>query len=128
MTLRVLDFADGFTSSNAPTEIGGYENVANQAISAGGQITLAASARQVLKVSGSGGAVTTANAPFASTPLDGLKIILQGTDSTNTITIPFADVAGGCMLNGDRTLGKDETLSIYYNSTDDRYYEEGGNN
>lgn len=127
MTLRILDFADGFTSANAPTEIGGYKISTNQAISAAGQIVLNTSMRQVLKVSGNAAAITTANAPFTTTPNDGLKVILEGTDGTNTVTIPYADVAGGCLLNGDRTLGLGDTLTLYYNATDDRYYEESRN-
>lgn len=127
MTLRIFDFADGFTSANAPTEIGGYTIVTNQAIGASGQITLSAAVRQVLKVSGSAGAQTANTSPFSTTPLDGTKIILEGTDATNTLTILYSDTAGGCMLNGDRVLGLNDTLSIYYNATDDRYYEETRN-
>ena len=55
MVLRVFDFSDGFTSSNAPTELGGITIVANQAIGAGGQITASSAVRQLLKVSDSGG-------------------------------------------------------------------------
>lgn len=127
MALRIFDFADGFTSANAPTELGGYTIVANQAIAASGQITLSTATRQILKVSGSGGAITTNTSPFSTTPNDGLKIILEGTDGTNTITIPYSDTAGGCLLNGDRTLGLNDTLTLYYNATDDRYYEETRN-
>ena len=127
MTARIFDFADGFTSSNAPTELGGITIVSNQAIGSGGQITLSSATRQLLKVSGSGGAQIASTTPFSSTPIDGIKIILHGTDGTNTLEIQNNDAAGGCLLNGDAILGLNDELTLVYDATADRYYEESRN-
>lgn len=127
MVLRVFDFADGFSSANAPTELGGITIVANQAIGASGTITPSSAVRQLLKVSGSGGAQTASTTPFASNPLDGTKIILHGTDGTNTLTIVHNDATSGCILNGDATLGANDELTLVYDETAGRYYEESRN-
>lgn len=123
MTVRVLDFSDGFTSSNSPSATGIVETSNNQNITNGGQISLNAGGIQALKVTGSGGAATTSTTPFASTAGDGVIIIVTGQDDTNTVTVPHADINGGCILNGDAVLGENDQLTVYYDADILRYKE-----
>lgn len=120
-----LNWVEGATASAS----GGFTISGTQSVPSGGagQINLNSSIQQMLKVQGTGGAVTTANAPFSSTPADGTLITLIGKSATNTVTIPYADVAGGCLLKGPRTLGLNDSLTLIYDATDDRYYDSGRN-
>jgi hypothetical protein len=94
-----------------------------QSIASGGTITINAAIQQFLKVQGNGGAQTVANSPFSSPPSNGTIILLRGTSNTNTLTIPYSDGNGGCMLNGDCTLGLNDTLTLVYDSAEQRYWE-----
>lgn len=122
--MRILDFADGFTSNTSPSVISTIEIVATQDIAASGQIALSTGADQVLKVQGDGGAQTAATAPFSGTPIDGGIYRIEGRDNTNTLTLVFSDTAGGCILNGNATLGKWDTITLRYDATDNRYIEQ----
>jgi hypothetical protein len=124
---RLIDFADGFSTPNAPVTLGGIVVVANQNITNGGQIALDPAADQVLKVTGSGGAVTASITPFSGSVADGSIVRLEGQDNTNTVTLVHNDAAGGCILNGNATLGKQDTLHLRYDASDDRYIELGRN-
>jgi len=123
MTLRVLDFADGFTSSIAPSSGGIVVTSDNQNITSGGTITPNVAGIQALKLTGSPGAVTTSTTPFSSAPGDGTIIILTGQDNTNTVTVPHSDEDGGCILNGDANLGENDQLTLYYELSTLRYKE-----
>ena len=82
------------------------------------------SANQMLRVAGSGAAVTTAAEPFGTgTFVDGATIKIVGTDSTNTVTIENQDVAKGAILNGDATLLQYYILTLVYDATQDRFIE-----
>lgn len=116
-----------FYSDGAWRNLGRVEVVAVQSIAASGQIALASSPEQVLKVQGDSGAQSASTTPFSGTPIDGQIIRLEGQDNANTLTISNNDAAGGCILNGDATLGKYDTLILRYDSTDDRYIEQGRN-
>lgn len=107
--------------------VGRLEVVAVQSIGASGQIALASSPEQVLKVQGNAGAQSASTTPFSGTPIDGQIIRLEGQDATNTLTITHNDAAGGCILNGNAVLGQYDTLILRYDSTDDRYIEQGRN-
>ena len=125
---RIIDFADGFTSSTSPAASATWTTTATQSIGAGGTITLASSANQILKVQGDGAARTASNTPFGTTPpSDGTMIRLHGQDNTNTLTITHNDAADGCILNGSATLGKDDHIELRYDSTADRYIEQSRN-
>jgi len=76
---------------------------------------------QALPVSGNGGDVTTANSPFVPSPPDGTTLLLIG--GANSVTVPYADIAGGCLLNGDWTGTTGMTLQLIYSSSASRYYE-----
>lgn len=99
--------------------------IANQNITAAGTIAIdGRKAVQVLKITGSGGAVTTANAAFTVTgTLEPIIIVLVGQSDTNTVTIPFANVANGCLLNGDWVGGANKVLALYADTGASRYVE-----
>lgn len=96
-------------------------------VGASGQITLLQSADMTLKVQGDGAAQTASSTPFSGTPQDGMLIRVEGRDNTNTLTLVNNDSAGGCILNGDATLGKWDTITLRYDETDDRYIEQNRN-
>lgn len=104
--------------------------VANEAIVDTGTISKSdVIYNQVRRVSGDGAAVTTANAPFgdSSATVDGTIIVLRGTDSTNTITIPSQDIQYGCILNGDATLENYYEIELMYDAVAQRYIEQRRN-
>lgn len=104
----------------------GYVFEAAQDVVDTSTITINASNKfQAVPVNGDGGAVTTANAPFASNPPDGTVLLLIG--GANSVTVPYADVAGGCLLNGDWSGTTGMTLQLIYSSSAGRYYEIGRN-
>lgn len=108
--------------------IGGFNVGVTQTISSGGKMTLDSTYRaQVLKVQGNSASIATANAPFSTTPTGGKHIIIFGTSDAFPVTIPYANVAGGCMLRGDRTLYNGDSLELVYDSGSDRYREIGRN-
>lgn len=74
-----------------------------------------------MPVSGDGGSATTANAPFSTAPPDGTVLTIIG--GANAVTIPYADVAGGCLLNGNWKGDTGMVLTLLYSSSATRYYE-----
>jgi len=76
---------------------------------------------QAVPVSGDAGAATTANAPFNITPPDGAVLTIIG--GANAVTIPYADVTGGCLLNGNWTGDTGMVLTLLYSSSALRFYE-----
>ena len=102
------------------------ESFANQAVIAGGFININEATVQYRRVSGDGAAVTTDNKPFGSTAANftqGKMMELVGTDSTNTITIPYADVQYGCLLNGNAELRAGDILVLIYDDVLERFLE-----
>jgi hypothetical protein len=125
MSVRVLDFADGFTSSAAPSE-GSFIDIStsSEEISASGTITLLSGFDMIIKIEGDGSAVTASTTPFGVTPPGGGTVIrLIGQDATNTVTISHNDAENGCILNGNATLGLNDILSLYYDADAERYIE-----
>lgn len=120
---RILDFSDGYSQATAPTTNVVIESSANQAIAASGQITVQNASLQHLKVSGDSGAQSASTTPFTGTLPDRAIIIVQGTDSTNTLTLSNNDAAGGCILNGDAVLAKYYILKLLYDADANRYIE-----
>jgi hypothetical protein len=107
---------------------GGATNSITSSLSltGGGTITIVSSGstslEQTFLVAGGSAAVTLANAPFgASPPPDGAKIWLIGNSDSNTVTVPFVDAANGCLMDGDVTLAKGQTLGLMYSTTLARY-------
>jgi len=127
MTLKVLNFPDGFTSATAPVELGGAIIVYDvESIIVSGSVSSSLTIGfQQRPVIGDGGAVTTANDVFGSVGgwLNGTQITLIGTDDTNTVTIPFSNTAYGCLVNGNATLENGYTLTLQWNETIERWFE-----
>ena len=107
----------------------GWDVIASAAIAAAGSITQGTTPNQLLTVTGSGGAITTGNAPLgAVAPTeDGTQIRIKGDSDTNTVTIPYSDTAKGFYLNGDVTLGKYDQVTVQWDATNDRYFETSRN-
>jgi hypothetical protein len=77
---------------------------------------------QTFLVSGDSAAITLSTTPFGATPpVDGGIIYLIGNSDTNTVTIPQNDAADGCLMDGDVTLAKGQTIGLMYSSSLDRY-------
>jgi hypothetical protein len=130
MSLRVINFADGFTSNNVPSEIqGAYVTYSLETINNLGEISSSASVGFQRRAIVGSGAVTTSNNPFGTDGWqDGLVITLLGTDDTNTVTIPFLDGSYGCLINGQCTLGNGQSITLQWNEDDLRWYEISRNN
>ena len=108
--------ATGATGTSSPTIS------STVTVSSGGTITLASGTFQYIPVIGNAAAVTTSTTPFGTTPpADGTEIVVEGTDDTNTVSIPPTDVANGCVGNGTVTLTKYQTVTYIYRSALSRY-------
>lgn len=106
--------------------IGGSWSVSSDTtLAGGGTIAISlTSGQQTWRVGGNGAAVTLSSTPFGSSaPSNGAMIVLTGTSNTNTVTITNNDGAKGCILNGTATLGQYDSITLQYNSTDDRFIE-----
>lgn len=125
--MRVLDFADGFSSSAAPSTIGGVipavtgTRAAPISIVAVTGVVPAGYAEEWIFVQGSGGAVTvSANPQITAGTIVGQKIRLIGRDDTNTVTL--AD-GTGMLLNGPVTLGAGSVIDLGWDGTN--WFESG---
>lgn len=104
---------------------GGYTVGTAQTPANGGTVTISTTKnRQVIPVSGSGGAVILAAAPFGSSaPKDGYEIELICTSDTNTVEIDFTDSAKGCVGPFDKLiLSNYQKARFVYIASLDRYY------
>lgn len=81
---------------------------------------------QYVKVEGNGGAVTL-NTPFANQPKDKTKILLVGSDDTNTVTFEVNDSVNGLYVNGNATLLRGYILELIYDAQLQRFLEVGRN-
>lgn len=126
---RIVDFPDGFSSNTTPSILSGYEVVANQNITASGTITLGTFVFHVLKVTGTPGNVTTANAPFGATPpTAGTIIKLEGQNNSKKVTILSKDILNGALFNGVSVqLGRFDIVELRYDDTEKRYIEQNRN-
>lgn len=107
----------------------GLEAFSAETVASGGTITTLSSGIQYRPISGNGGAVTTATAPFGTSIQwqDGTTIILKGTDATNTVTINHSDTTDGPILNGNAVIGLNDILELIYDSSIERWVERGRN-
>lgn len=72
--------------------------------------------------------ITIDDTPFGtSAPTDGLEITLIASDTDQPIELIYADVAKGCLLNGDALLTYGRSITLKYNSTMDRWIEKARN-
>lgn len=96
-----------------------------QTVAAGGTLTVnAIRQRQLLQVASTGGAVVLSNTPFGSgTFKEGAEIFVVCTSDTDTIEIPFADTAKGCVGSfGSIILNKNEMARFVYVSALSRFF------
>lgn len=105
---------------------GSWTTYSTENISAGGAVSSATTVGlQLRRVQGNSVPVTLSNTPFGSSGgwADGTIISLSGQSNANTVTVPYADVAKGALLNGACELGAEQTLQIQYDATRDRWLE-----
>jgi len=100
---------------------GGFKTSLVQSLSAGGTPTIGTQPFQRIKVQGNAAAVSMATTLAGGT--DGMTILFQGNDSTNTVTIAINDAANGWILNGDIVLSKYSTLLVQYDGDVQRWIE-----
>ena len=103
--MRVLDLADGYSSSTAPTStvtatITGSMGSPTLVVAANG-ITPAGVGEQVIFVAGTGGVDISANPQIAAGTQVGQKLTIIGTSDTDTVTL---DDGTGLSQNGSITL------------------------
>lgn len=120
------------------TSVGGLENnmafmIDHTILEDGHQLVLDDSNVQkaiLLKSLDGEGNATLADAIFADNGnlKDGTMVILIGLSDDETVTIPYSDTAKGCILNGECTLGRGQTLKLLYSGTQDRLFEISRNN
>ena len=130
MTIRILNFADGFTSSSQPGDIlGYYKTYAVETILAAGEIscedTFGFQRRPVV----GDGPVTTSLTPFGTsgTWFNGVVVTLIGSSAVNTVTIPFNDNDYGTLINGSMTLGDGHSIPLQWDNVRLRWFEIGRN-
>ena len=129
LTLENTDTASGDAVANTQERINenSIKGGATLSLLAGDSITPDTIHKiQYIRVVGNGGAVTLAD-PFDSNPKDLTRILIVGTDDTNTVTFESDDVAGGLYINGNATLLRGYVLELIFDETLDRYIEIGRN-
>jgi hypothetical protein len=84
---------------------------------------------KIMRVQGSGGAITLTATPGIATSftVDGFELILEGQSDTNTLTLQEESnlTNSGFKLNDKMnvTLGKGDILRLMYNATDAKWYQ-----
>lgn len=79
----------------------------------------------LIRVAGSGGAVTLTSTPTIADGSDGQIVVIRGTDDTNTITIQdIGAIASNVDMGGvNRTLGANDYLGLLFNSDSGNWEE-----
>lgn len=82
---------------------------------------------RIMRVQGSGGAITVTATPSVAAIQDGKEVIIEGSSDTNTLLLQDESNLPNSGLslagNADITLGKGDSLYLKYNETDSKYYE-----
>lgn len=98
-----------------------------QSIVAANGITAAMIVYGIVRIQGSGGAVTVSATPSVAAGSDGQIIILQGDSDANTVTLNDEATTAGSKLQlnagANCTLGKGDILMLTYDSGDGYWYE-----
>ncbi len=83
--------------------------------------------RAIVRIAGSGGAVTVTATPSITARSDGSCITIQGDDDTNTVTLQDNDTLAGTNLelsgSVSMVFGKGDMLHLCYDSGDTKWYE-----
>lgn len=124
---RIINFADGFTSSTAPSEFSGaYINIDLQTISTGNELNIALDTGfQKIPVVSNGGNVVVSDIIKTGTKQDGMVVTIVGTSDTNSVEVPFNDTANGIKINGKCVLKSGYTLTIQWEAEISRWVEIG---
>jgi hypothetical protein len=123
--MRLLDFADGFTSAAVPT-VGALQVVtatsaAPVSITAGGGITPGGYAHETIYIQGSGGPVDiTVNPQIVAGTVSGQRLTLIGAHDTNTVKL---DDGTGLFMNGSYTMVKHSSVTFEWDSAGSRWQE-----
>lgn len=115
-----------WVTSSSGSGGGNYTTSATQFVGSGGTITTTNfDGFQFCPVQGLTGAWVASTTPFGNGGAwqDGTVITLCGQDDTNTLTITNSDIQYGCILNGDCVLGKNQTVTVIYNKTAQRFIQ-----
>jgi len=120
-----LGVAGQVLTSNGPSVAPSYQN-GNGAlvvygtraspipISASAGITTYANQRQLIRIAGNGSAVTiTASPPLSAGSIDGQELILEGSDTGDTVTI---NTGAGVEMSGQITLGTGDKIAFLWNT------------
>lgn len=83
---------------------------------------------QTFLVQGDGLAVTMPTTPFGTTtPINGTELTIIGLSDTLTVKLTHNDIAFGCFLNGNCTLGRGDSITLTYSSFLNRFVEKSRN-
>lgn len=127
VTQWTVDEVSAIGASGSSTGGAAMTESTQSSLTASGTITITDSNDQVINV-GAASAITLATAPFSLTPSIPIRKTLRGTSDTNTVTLTYQNSAGGCLLNGDCTLGNMHTLTLLFSVANNRWYEESRSN
>ena len=101
------------------------QTFATESVTAAAAITHSDAMRQYRRVeSATAGAISASLTPFGTSPtnfVDGMEIIVVGTDDTKTVQLSRSDVQYGALINGDLILGKGMSVGLIYDSTLERW-------
>lgn len=97
----------------------------NEAIAAGGSFSKPTGFSANYLTSSTGGEVDSSTTPLGTVapPADGTEVTFTGFHAVNIVTIKWADIAKGFILNGDCRLPKYSTLTVKYIQALDRWVE-----
>jgi hypothetical protein len=84
-------------------------------------------ANPLIRVVGNGGDITITATPSIAAGVDGQRLLIQGTDNTDTVTLQDESNLAGSDLNlaggVDFTLGRGDTIEVIYDSGDAKWFE-----
>lgn len=115
----LLDVADAFSHLDGSENVHFRLQAAVSSLGAGATLT---ATKPVHKVAGASGAVTLAGITAGSK--DGQKLVLIGTDNTNTVTVQNSATV---LLNGHCVLASGDVLILQYSSSAAAWIEVGRN-
>jgi len=121
----------GITNPTVSLEVNGdlqadsrviYSPSSVNSVAAGSGVTSAMLNKKIIRVQGSGGAVTVSANPAIAYGADGQVIVLEGRSNSNTVT--FNSSSGLSLSSGmSFTLGLGDTLQLMYDALDSTWYE-----
>lgn len=112
-------------SANIPTGSVVMSNK-TESIGAGGQFTIPTTNNTNYDVQSTGGAVTSSTTPFGIVaPADNTELTITGLSDANPVTIPFADIPYGCLIDGDFIAKRGTTCRLKWNAALLRYTQQG---